>query len=202
MKAETKFRDYFVHEKAICDSPNIGAGTRIWAYSHVMERASVGRECNLGENVFVESGAVIGNGCTVKNGVAIWEGISLEDWVFVGPYAVFTNDLRPRAFIKRNSEHLLPTLICYGATIGANATIVCGVTVGEFAMIGAGSVVTKDVPPQTLVIGNPARAVGGICYCGEGLDTNDFCRACSLQLSKNPLRRRSFPVTRGSDHET
>ena len=178
-------KPFFVHPSAICDSPNIGKGTRIWAFSHVLKEARIGDRCNLGEHVFVENGVVIGDGCTIKNGVALWDQITLEEDVFVGPYVVFTNDLRPRAFLKRGNLFYLPTIIKRGATLGANSTIVCGVTVGEYAMVGAGTVVTKDVPPHTLVVGNPMRALGKICFCGEKLSARGACPECNLPLEKN-----------------
>lgn len=182
MKSDEKF---FVHEKGMCDSPNIGEGTRVWAFAHVLKGARVGAHCNLGEHVFVENDVVIGNGCTIKNGVSLWDRVTLEDNVFVGPHAVFTNELRPRAFIKRGPKNYLPTTLKKGCTIGANATIVCGVVIGEYAMIGAGAVVTKDVPPHTLVVGNPARFFARICYCGEPMQKDDFCRACEKPLKLN-----------------
>jgi acetyltransferase-like isoleucine patch superfamily enzyme len=178
-------KDYFVHPHAICDSKRIGGGTRIWAFAHVLSGATIGSHCNLGENVFVESNVTLGDHCTIKNGVAIWDFVTLEDGVFIGPNAVFTNDLRPRAFIRRSADTFLPTRIQRGATIGANATIVCGVTIGQYALIGAGTVVTKDIPPHTLVLGNPGRVVGKVCYCGAQLETSGFCPACKLPLSAN-----------------
>src|SRR4051794_33278299 len=119
-------RDYFVHELALCDSSCIGAGTRIWAFSHVLAGAKIGSHCNLGEHVFVENQVTIGERCTIKNGVAVWDLVTLEDGVFIGPYVVFTNDLRPRSFIRRPPTDFLPTKIKRGATVGANATLVCG----------------------------------------------------------------------------
>ncbi len=179
----------FVHEKALCESTQVGEGTRIWAFAHVMSKAVVGKHCNLGEGVFVEAGAVVGDGCTLKNGVALWDRIVLEPLVFVGPYVVFTNDLKPRAFLKRGSEALLPTRIGKGATLGANATIVCGVTIGEYAFIGAGAVVVKDVPPHSLVVGNPGRLVGKVCFCGDRLDQRSYCKTCHLPLEENSLEK-------------
>lgn len=178
-------RAFFVHEKAVCDSTNIGKGTRIWGLSHVLAGAVIGRDCNIGEHVFIENKVVIGNQCTIKNGVAIWDCVTLEDGVFVGPYAVFTNDLKPRAFLKRGGTHFLPTLLKRGATVGANAVIVCGVVVGQYAMIGSGAVVTRDVPAHALVVGNPAKIIGRICYCGDRLDAQDFCKACNKALARN-----------------
>lgn len=181
--------DFFVHERAICESRDLGRGTRVWAFSHVLAGASIGENCNVGEHVFIENRVKIGNGCTIKNGVAIWDEVTLEDGVFVGPYAVFTNDFRPRAFIKRGGTHFLPTRVKRGATLGANCTVVCGVTIGEYAMIGAGAVVTRDVPPHTLLAGNPAREIGRICFCGERLDTEDYCAPCGVPLPQNSAGR-------------
>ncbi|MCB0403420.1 MAG: N-acetyltransferase [Bdellovibrionales bacterium] len=161
---------FFVHEKAICESQKIGEGTRIWGFSHVLPGAVIGKGCNLGEHVFVENHVSIGNGCTIKNGVSLWDKVTLEDDVFVGPHAVFTNDMNPRAFSKKGQAGFLPTHVCRGATIGANATIVCGVTIGEYAFVGAGAVVTRDVAPYTLVVGNPARAIGKVDKSGNRLD--------------------------------
>lgn len=179
-------KKYFVHEKGICDSKQVGEGTRIWAFSHVLPGAKIGKNCNLGEQVFVENEAVIGNGCTIKNGVQIWDKVTLEDDVFVGPNATFTNDLRPRAFRKIGSDQFHPTLVKKGATIGANATIVCGVTIGEYAMVGAGAVVTRDVPPHALVLGNPAEVKASLCYCGETTKQGRYCEACT---PKNAARQ-------------
>jgi UDP-2-acetamido-3-amino-2,3-dideoxy-glucuronate N-acetyltransferase len=177
--------DYFVHPLAVCESDRVGSGTRIWAFVHVLKGAVIGAHCNLGEGVFVESNVSIGNRCTIKNGVALWDFVTLEDGVFVGPSAVFTNDLRPRAFIRRPSRTFLPTVIKRGATIGANATIVCGVTIGKYAFIGAGAVVTRDVPDHALVVGNPGRIAGKVCYCGSKLDSSEYCAECRCALSAN-----------------
>ena len=165
----------FVHEKALCESTEIGPRTRVWAFAHVMEGARIGAGCNICDNVFIESGAIIGNGVTVKNNVLIWDRVTVEDDVFLGPNVVFTNDLNPRAAIKKPRSALLPTHVMRGATIGANATIVCGVTIGEFAFAGAGAVVTADVPPYGLVLGNPARLAGWVCRCGRRLPQDLRC---------------------------
>jgi UDP-2-acetamido-3-amino-2,3-dideoxy-glucuronate N-acetyltransferase len=187
-KATVLKNDFFLHEKAFCESDAIGSGTRIWAYAHVMKGATVGSGCNLGEGVFVETGAFIGDGCTIKNGVSVWVKITLEDDVFVGPNAVFTNDFTPRAFIRRSEHFFRPTLVKRGASIGANATIVCGITIGEYALIGAGAVVTRDVPKFSLVVGNPGTLVGKVCYCGTKLDKKDFCKACRKTLAENTVQ--------------
>ena len=176
---------FFVHEKGICESNTIGEGTRIWAFSHVQSNVTIGSGCNLGEHVFVESGVQIGNGCTIKNGVAIWNQVTLEDDVFVGPYVVFTNDITPRAFIKRGVAFYRPVTIGKGATLGANSTIVCGYNVGKYALVGAGAVVVSDIPDHGLVVGNPGRVIGRVCFCGSRLDPKDYCSACQLPLQEN-----------------
>jgi acetyltransferase-like isoleucine patch superfamily enzyme len=157
----------FIHKDAVVESQNIGVGTRIWRNVHVMPGAVIGKNCNIGEGCYIENYVRIGNGVTIKNNIAIWDNITIEDEVFIGPAAVFTNELKPRAQNKRKPEELTGTLIKRGATIGANATIICGITIGEFAFVGAGSVVTGDVPPYHIVYGNPARLKGYMCRCSE-----------------------------------
>lgn len=171
----------FVHSHALCESEDIGAGTRIWAFAHVMPGAKIGEGCNLGDHAFVESGAVIGNNVTVKNNVMVWDKVVIEDDVFLGPNAVLTNDMNPRAAFKNPPEKFLPTLIKRGASIGANATIVCGVTIGEGAFVGAGTVAIRDVPAYAMVVGNPARRIGWMCACGEKLPESLCCNACERQ---------------------
>ena len=164
-----------VHEKALCESQDIGPGTRIWAFAHIMEGARVGRECNVGDHVFIESGAVVGDRVTIKNAVLLWDKVVIEDDVFLGPSAVFTNDLTPRAEIKKGPDQLAPTVVQRGASIGANATIVCGITIGSYAFVGAGAVVVGDVPSYALMVGNPARRLGWACECGEQLPESLQC---------------------------
>jgi acetyltransferase-like isoleucine patch superfamily enzyme len=172
------------HEAAMVESTDIGEGTRIWAFAHVMRGARVGKGCNLGEGVFVESGVVIGDDVTVKNGVAIYDGVTVDDEAFLGPHCVFTNDLRPRSGrYKRPPAKFSPTPIRHGATIGANATVVCGHEIGAWAMVAAGAVVTKDVPPYALVAGVPARQLGWVCACGESLPDSLVC-ACGLAYER------------------
>jgi acetyltransferase-like isoleucine patch superfamily enzyme len=168
----------FVHPLAVVETRQIGAGTRIWAYAHVMPQCRIGRECNIGEGVYVETSHPIGDHVVIKNGVAIWEKVHLADRVFVGPSAVFTNDRLPRADprFKAASDAWETTDVKTGATIGANATIVCGVTLGRWSLVGAGAVVTHDVADHVLVLGNPARAAGFVCECGRRLPKALTCR--------------------------
>jgi UDP-2-acetamido-3-amino-2,3-dideoxy-glucuronate N-acetyltransferase len=178
--------EVFIHEKALCESDAIGSRTRIWAFAHVMPGARIGVDCNICDHVFIESGAIIGNRVTVKNNVLIWDKVTIDDDVFVGPNVVFTNDLTPRVAFKLSSEGFVATLVQRGASIGANATIVCGITIGRHAMIGAGSVVTRDVPSSGLVMGNPARLRGWVCECGRPLPDSLVCtcgRAYTHQAS-------------------
>lgn len=161
--------DPFVHESSYVDAGAvIGAGTKIWHFSHIMPGAVIGEGCNLGQNVVVMPGVRIGNNVKVQNNVSIYEGVILEDDVFCGPSCVFTNVNNPRSHVSRKAEYL-ETRVKRGATIGANATIVCGATLGEYAFIGAGAVVTSDVPAYGLMVGVPARRVGWMCQCGEAL---------------------------------
>lgn len=148
-------KDYFVHSHALCESSHIGKGTRIWAFSHVLPKAKIGEDCNVCDHVFIENDVVIGNRVTIKCGVQIWDGISIADDVFIGPNATFTNDRFPRS--KVYPESFDRTVICKGASLGANCTILPGITIGENAMIGAGAVVTRSVPANVTVVGNPAR---------------------------------------------
>lgn len=185
-RAKTKDPNYFVHPQAICEAVDVGEGTRIWAFSHIFPNAHIGRDCNIGENVYIENKVRIGNNVTVKNGVCLWEHVSLEDDVFVGPQVAFTNDFTPRSFIKKRKDELLrPTKVKKGATIGANATIVCGVVIHEYSMIGAGAVITHDVPAHSLVLGIPGTIAGRVCYCGMRLSEKDYCPNCRCELQNN-----------------
>jgi UDP-2-acetamido-3-amino-2,3-dideoxy-glucuronate N-acetyltransferase len=166
-----------VHPRGLCESDTVGPGTRVWAFAHVMEGAVVGADCNIGDHAFIERGARLGDRVTVKNAVLVWDRVTVEDEVFLGPNAVFTNDLMPRAAHKKSSDEFLPTLVRRGATVGANATIVCGTTIGEHAFVAAGAVVTRDVAAYALVAGNPARRIGWVCACGERLGPSLSC-AC------------------------
>jgi UDP-2-acetamido-3-amino-2,3-dideoxy-glucuronate N-acetyltransferase len=179
----------FIHPNALCESESVGAGTRVWAFAHVMQGAIVGEGCNICDHAFIESGAVVGNAVTVKNNVLLWDGVTVEDEVFLGPNVVFTNDPNPRAAIKKGSDQLSKTLVERGASIGANSTVVCGIEIGEYSFIGAGSVVTSDVHPFALVFGNPARRRGWMCVCGLRLDATLRC-SCGrtyMETSKDTL---------------
>lgn len=149
---------FFVHEKGICDSEQVGEGTRVWAFAHVLKGAVLGKECNICDHVFIENDVIIGDRVTIKCGVQVWDGITIEDDVFVGPNATFTNDMFPRS--KVYPEAFARTVIGHGASIGANATILPGLSIGQNAMVGAGAVVTRSVPPNAIVVGNPAHIVG------------------------------------------
>ena len=159
----------------LCESTEVGDRTRVWAFAHVLAGAQIGSDCNIGDHAFIEGGARLGSRVTVKNAVLVWDRVTVEDDVFLGPNMVFTNDLRPRAFRKNDSKSFVPTTVCRGATIGANATIVCGITVGEHAFVAAGSVVNRDVAPHELVAGNPAVRIGWVCACGIRLRDDLTC---------------------------
>lgn len=174
----------FVHRAALCESTSVGEGTRVWAFAHVMEGATIGRECNICGHAFVETGATLGDRVTVKNGVLIWDRVTIGDDVFLGPAVTFTNDLVPRVAFRTPAEEFSATRVDRGATIGANVTVVCGVTIGENAFVGAGSVVTRDVPPHALVMGNPARLAGHVCACGKRLNEALRCE-CGRGYCKN-----------------
>lgn len=161
--------DYFVHESSyIDDGAEIGAGTKIWHFCHVMPRARIGEKCNIGQNVLVSSDVTIGNNVKIQNNVSLYTGVIVEDDVFLGPSMVFTNVVNPRSHVNRKNEYQ-KTLVQKGASIGANATIVCGTTLGRYCFVGAGSVVTRNVPDYALVYGSPARVRGWMCQCGEQL---------------------------------
>ena len=160
---------YFAHQSAyIDDGCAIGEGTKIWHFSHVMTGTTIGSHCNIGQNVVVSPGVVIGNNVKIQNNVSVYTGVVLEDDVFCGPSMVFTNVINPRSHVSRKHEYQ-PTLVRQGATLGANSTIVCGHTIGRYAFVGAGAVVTRDVPDYALVLGNPARRAGWVCECGTRL---------------------------------
>ncbi len=164
----TDERGFHAHPTAVVESDEIGEGTRIWHFAHVRQGSRIGRNCNIGKSAYIDTGAVIGDNVKIQNFVSVYNGVVVEDDVFVGPSATFTNDLYPRSFIW-DEERVVPTLVRRGASIGANATIVCGVTIGEYALVGAGSVVAEDVQPFALVLGNPAEQKGWVCHCGRRL---------------------------------
>lgn len=173
----------FVHETSTIDeNVTIGCDTKIWHYCHVQSGAIIGKSCSFGQNVNIANNVVIGNRCKVQNNVSIYEGVELEDDVFCGPSMVFTNDLTPRAFIRREYKK---TLLKKGCSIGANATIVCGHVIGEYAMIAAGAVVTKNVPNYALMAGVPARQIGWVCECGTLLSEELSCHECSKKYKLN-----------------
>jgi len=186
--APTPKRTFFAHESACIDEgTEIGEGTSIWHFSHVLKGSRIGKNCKIGQNVVVGPKVTVGNGVKIQNNVSVYEGVTLEDFVFCGPSMVFTNVFNPRSEIPRMDE-LRPTLVKRGATIGANATILCGITIGRYALIGAGSVVTKDVPDHALVRGNPARVTGWMCSCGVKLalkGSKGVCRTCGKKFSKS-----------------
>ncbi|AXB46725.1 acyltransferase [Amycolatopsis albispora] len=167
-----------VHPHGLCESDQVGAGTRVWAFAHVLPGAKVGKDCNICDGAFVEDGAVLGDNVTVKNSTLVFRGVTCENDVFLGPNVVFTNDLRPRAHIKRGPDSLLLTKVRHGATLGAGVVVVCGTEIGEHAFAAAGAVVTGDVPAHAFVAGNPARQKGWVCECGEPLDASLTCAGC------------------------
>jgi UDP-2-acetamido-3-amino-2,3-dideoxy-glucuronate N-acetyltransferase len=181
--------DYFVHPSSIVDDgARVGAGTKIWHFSHVMGGAAIGERCNIGQNVFVASGVLIGNNVKIQNNVSIYTGVVVEDDAFLGPSMVFTNVINPRSHVERKNEYKTTT-VRRGASIGANATVVCGVTLGAYCFVGAGAVVTRDVLPFTLVYGSPARIHGYVCQCGEPLsfegDGDDAgCASCGTRYTR------------------
>ena len=198
-------RDYFVHESAYVDEPcSIGAGTKIWHFSHIMKNSAIGANCNIGQNVVISPEVTLGRNVKIQNNVSVYTGCILEDDVFCGPSMVFTNVFNPRSHVSRKDEYQT-TRVCKGASLGANSTVVCGVTIGRYAFVGAGSVVTRDVPDYALVYGNPARQRGWVCACGiklqvRGGDETVRCAMCSSQyrLSENLLIQESELAMKGS----
>jgi len=181
-------KKHFVHDSSYIDPPcDIGEGTKIWHFCHIMSGAKIGKNCNIGQNVFVAGRAVIGNNVKVQNNVSIYKGVVCEDDVFLGPSVVFTNIINPRSNIDRKNE-FENTLVKKGASIGANATIICGNKIGKYAFVGAGSVVTRDIPDYGLSYGNPARIMGWVCVCGEKLNFKNGkkskCFVCGQNYSK------------------
>jgi acetyltransferase-like isoleucine patch superfamily enzyme len=176
----TQHKDVFIHETAhVSGEAHIGEGTKVWINVQIREHARIGKNCIISKDAYVDHGVEIGDHSKIQNGVSVYSGVKIEDGVFVGPNAVFTNDYYPRA---QNPDWVItPTLIKHGASLGANCTIVCGNTVGEYAMVGAGSVVTEDVAPYALVVGNPARQIGRVCKCGMRAD-DGACPKCGYRL--------------------
>ena len=178
--------DVFVHPNGLCESEKVGAGTRVWAFAHVLPGAVIGADCNICDGAFVENDAVLGDRVTVKNGTLVFAGVTCEDEVFLGPNVLFTNDLRPRAHLRKGPDELLPTLIRRGASLGAGVVVVCGHVVGEYAFAAAGSVIATDVPAHAFVAGNPARQKGWVCVCGNRLSADLTCAACGLRFEPSP----------------
>lgn len=177
--------EYFVHESSyVDDNVKIGKGTKIWHFSHILKGAEIGEKCSLGQNVNVGNNVKIGNGCKLQNNVSVYEGVEMEDYVFCGPSMVFTNDLTPRAKYPKGSAGYKKTLLKEGATVGANATIVCGHNIGRWAMIAAGAVVTKNVKDHALMAGVPARRIGWVCECGAVLGKDLKCSTCGREYTE------------------
>ena len=172
-------KKYFVHESSyVDDDVEIGEGTKIWHFCHLQKGARIGKHCSLGQNVNISNNVIVGDGCKLQNNVSLYEGMELENDVFCGPSCVFTNDFTPRAKYPKGRDHYVHTLIREGATIGANATILCGHTIGRYALIGAGAVVTSNVPDHALMLGVPAEQRGWVCKCGNVLHFNGDVAVC------------------------
>ncbi len=195
--------DYFVHETSIVDDGvKIGDGTKIWHFSHIQGGAIIGRGCSFGQNVNVSNNVKIGDGVKVQNNVSIYEGVELEDCVFCGPSMVFTNDLTPRARYPKGHQGYKKTVVHHDATIGANATVVCGHELGAFCTIAAGAVVTKNVPAHALMAGTPARQIGWVCECGQVLDKKLYCPDCGVSYEineNNELQKMNDKMYAGGD---
>jgi acetyltransferase-like isoleucine patch superfamily enzyme len=178
--------DIFIHSTAIVEEGSyVGEGTKIWVNSHIRKGADVGKNCIIGKDTYIDTNVTIGDDCKIQNGVSIFHGVTIENKVFIGPNVAFTNDMYPRAFVKE--WEIRKTLIKKGSSIGANATIICGITLGEYCMVGAGSVVSKKVPRQALVVGNPAHIIGYVCECGIKLDRDGKCDKCNAQYEISSL---------------
>ena len=186
-------QDYFVHESSyIDDGAEIGTGTKIWHFCHVMPHAKIGERCNIGQNVLVSSDVTIGNNVKIQNNVSLYTGVTIEDDVFLGPSMVFTNVINPRSHVNRKDEYQ-KTLIRKGASIGANATIICGTTLGQYCFVGAGAVVTKDVPDYALVYGTPAKLQGWMCECGEQIKFENQHATC-IKCGKKYMKQNQVVV--------
>jgi UDP-2-acetamido-3-amino-2,3-dideoxy-glucuronate N-acetyltransferase len=178
--------NYFIHESSyVDDNVFLGNGTKIWHFCHISHGAHIGENCQLGQNVYIGYDVQIGNGCKIQNNVSVYDEVYLEDYVFCGPSCVFTNDLTPRAKYPKGRENHIKTLVKKGASIGANATIVCGNTIGEWAMIGSGAVVTKNIPNHALMIGVPTIQKGWVCECGNILDPKYHCHHCGKNYKQS-----------------
>ena len=188
-----------VHPMGLCESDDVGPGTRVWAFAHVLPGAVVGRDCNICDGAFVVDGAVLGDRVTVKNATLVFRGVTCEDEVFLGPNVLFTNDLRPRTAIRKGADELVPTLVRRGASLGAGVVVVCGVEIGAYAFAAAGSVVTADVPAHAFVAGNPARIRGWVCRCGDRLNADLYCAACSSAYMQQSTGDGLRPNDRGPD---
>ncbi|MCX7922458.1 MAG: N-acetyltransferase [Clostridia bacterium] len=181
-------KKYYIHESSYIDEPcEIGDGTRVWHFSHIMSNCKIGKDCNIGQNVVISPDVIIGNNVKIQNNVSVYTGVICEDDVFLGPSCVFTNVINPRSHVNRRGEYR-KTVVKKGATIGANSTIVCGYDIGKYAFVGAGAVVTKSIPDYALVVGNPARIKGWVCKCGEKLLFDNSgeasCKVCNEKYSK------------------
>lgn len=187
-------KSYFVHESSyVDDGCEIGENTKIWHFCHIIQGTEIGANCNIGQNVVIGGNVRVGNGCKIQNNVSIYEGVELEDDVFCGPSMVFTNVFTPRSHVSRKNEYL-KTPVRTGATIGANATIVCGNEIGQYAFIGAGAVVTKNVASQALMVGNPAQQIGWMCRCGERLPESLTCLRCDSSYRVDPEKNQIHEV--------
>ncbi len=188
-KTEAGEKNFYMHETAVIDDHcKIGVGTKIWHFSHILGNSSIGDNCNIGQNVMIGSDVAIGNNCKIQNNVSVYKGVTLEDGIFCGPSMVFTNIYNPRAEIGK-MDQVRPTLVKKGATIGANATIVCGTTLGKYCFIGAGAVVNRNVPDHALYVGNPAKQIGWVCRCGERLTDQFECLACGMKYKAADLKK-------------
>ncbi len=180
--------DYFVHESSYVDEPcKIGKGTKIWHFCHIMSDCIIGQDCNIGQNVVISPKVTLGRNVKIQNNVSVYSGVKAEDNVFIGPSCVFTNVINPRSHVSRKNEYK-ETILREGCSLGANSTIVCGHTIGKYALVGAGSVVTKDVPDYAIVVGNPARIIGYVCNCGEKIVFNNgkaVCKSCGKKYIIN-----------------
>lgn len=198
--AENREPGYFVHESSYIDEgARIGKGTKIWHFSHIMGGSTIGERCNIGQNVVISPRVELGNQVKIQNNVSVYEGVICEDGVFLGPSCVFTNVINPRAFIEKKHEYKR-TLLKKGATVGANATIVCGNTIGRYALIGAGAVVTRDIPDFALVYGTPARVRGYVCKCGENIEFKDGHASCS-HCGCSYIKENNLVIEAENNHE-